>query len=397
VPQRVNSKGEVGSAPFVTPAAILLGLYWCVQGIDVTAPQLERILLLIAGAALLGVTLVGRQSALLACCYAVLIATSERAGREVITGGSDVLRATTEAIDVLLAGVNPYAHVMQSTTPPGSPFVYPPGEFLFYLPFRVVFGDITRVDTWTGVLIVVLLLAAGVRAGFDAVALPAMLYATWGAAAFHAIDGSNDVSASFVLVLALVLLAFASPTRAGAWTLIASAIAFGWAMAFKQFAFLVLPPVLRHLAVADFSWRRYALIALGTGALITLPFLVLDPGAFVSQQLALFTFHQETWGANLLAVIARFTDPTDLLPVFAVAQLVLTAAVIVIALRWHIPTLGTAALAGSAAILVPLLLARWTTQPYYVYVGAVAACGLALVNSRLRSSVTQTVSRVGTA
>jgi hypothetical protein len=34
--------------------------------------------------------------------------------------------------------------------------------------------------------------------------------------------------------------------------------------------------------------------------------------------------------------------------------------------------------------MVPLLLARWTTQPYYVYVGAIAACGIALLARRMR-------------
>lgn len=377
MPPRVNSS---------VAAALLAGLFWCVAGIDLAAPQIERVVLLITGAVLLWSTLRGASTALLCGVYAVLIAVSERAGREVIVGGSDVLRATSEALDALLAGENPYTHVMASTVPPGSPFVYPPGEFLFYLPAKLLWGDITRVDTWAGVAIVALLLVAGFRAGFDAVALPAMLYAVWGASAFHAVDGSNDVSASFVLVLALVVLVFAAPTRAGGVAFIASAVAFGWALAFKQFALLALPPVLRHLAVSDAGWRRYGIVSVGTAAALTLPFLVLDPGAFVSQQVAALTFHQEVWGANLPAALARFGDPTALLPAFFVAEILVTALVLAAAVRWPIPTLGAAALAGAGAILVPLLLARWTTQPYYVYVGAVAACGVALLNFRIRSS-----------
>ena len=342
-------------------------------------------MLLITGAALLWATLRGSPTAFLTGSYAVVVAISERASREVILDGSDVLRATNESLDVFLSGGDPYAHVLQSTVPPGSPFVYPPGEFLFYLPFKLVFGDINRVDTWAGVAIVALIVVAGVRISFDAVALPAMLYASWGAAGFHAIDGSNDVSASFVLVLALALAVFAAPSRGGRFAFFASALVFGWAMAFKQFAVLALPPLLRHLAVAGASWRRYALAAIGTTAALVLPFLIMDPGAFLEQQLALFTFHQETWGANLLAVAARFGDPTPLLPIFFVLELLLTFAVLAIALRWSIPTLGAAALAASGAILVPLLLARWTTQPYYVYVGAIVACGIGLLNARVRS------------
>ena len=387
MPPRVNSTSLGGAAPqsAVVAAALVLGLYWCVAGIDLNAPQIDRVVLLITGAALLWATLRGSPTAFLTGSYAVVVAISERASREVILDGSDVLRATNESLDVFLSGGDPYAHVLQSTVPPGSPFVYPPGEFLFYLPFKLVFGDINRVDTWAGVAIVALIVVAGVRISFDAVALPAMLYASWGAAGFHAIDGSNDVSASFVLVLALALAVFAAPSRGGRFAFFASALVFGWAMAFKQFAVLALPPLLRHLAVAGASWRRYALAAIGTTAALVLPFLIMDPGAFLEQQLALFTFHQQTWGANLLAVAARFGDPTLLLPIFFVLELLLTFAVLAIALRWSIPTLGAAALAASGAILVPLLLARWTTQPYYVYVGAIVACGIGLLNARVRS------------
>ncbi len=57
-------------------------------------------------------------------------------------------------------------------------------------------------------------------------------------------------------------------------------------------------------------------------------------------------------------------------PVFVLAELALTALVLAAALRWSMPTLGAAALAGSGAILVPLLLTRWTTPPYYVLCGS---------------------------
>src|SRR5439155_500624 len=81
------------------------------------------------GAARLWATLRGSPTAFLTGSYAVVVAISERASREVILDGSDVLRATNESLDVFLSGGDPYAHVLQSTVPPGSPFVYPPGEF----------------------------------------------------------------------------------------------------------------------------------------------------------------------------------------------------------------------------------------------------------------------------
>jgi hypothetical protein len=115
-----------------------------------------------------------------------------------------------------------------------------------------------------------------------------------------------------------------------------------------------------------------------------MPFFVQDPGAFVEKQIAALTFHDEIWGANILNTLAQYGDPTPLVPLFIALAVAGTIALIVMVARWRIPTLGAAALAGAGAVMVPLLLARWTTQPYYVYVGAIAACGAALLASRIR-------------
>ena len=368
-------------------AALVLGLFWCVEGIDVNAPQLDRVVLLLAGlalawAALRGTPFVAGSTAY----YAVLVAASERLHRQPLLDGSDVMRATAESLDVVFAGGNPYTHVLQSTVPVGSPFVYPPGELAWYAAPYVLFGDITRVDTFAGIAIVAAIAIAGLRIGMANVALPAMLYASWGVAGFRAIDGQNDVSGSLLVVLALVALVFAE--REGRWSrgaFVLSAVCFGWAIAFKQFALLVLPPVVRYVAVRRGDWRRYALIVAGVTAAFILPFFVRDPGAFVEKQMAALTFHDEIWGANILNTLAQYGDPTPLVALFTVISLAGTLGLVVLVARWSVPTLGAAALAGAGIVMVPLLLARWTTQPYFVYVGAIAACGVALLASRIRS------------
>ena len=380
MPLRVNSRPAV-------LAALVLGLFWCVEGIDVNAPQVDRVLLLLAGlglvwAALRDVPLAAAGAAV----YAVLIAASERLHRELLPDGSDVLRATTESLDVVFAGGNPYTHVLQSTNPVGSPFVYPPGELAWYAVPYVVLGDITRVDTWAGIAIVAAIVVAGFRLGMANVALPAMLYASWGVAGYRAVDGQNDVSGSLLVVLALVALVFAD--RDGPWSrgaLLVSAVFFGWAIAFKQFAVLVLPPVVRYIAVRGADWRRYALVVAGVVAAFVAPFFVQDPGAFLDKQIAALTFHDEIWGANILNTLSQHGDPTMLVPMFTGLSLVGTFGLVVLALRWQIPSLGAAALAGAGILMLPLLLALWTTQPYYVYVGAIAACGLALLVTRMRA------------
>jgi len=368
-------------------AAILAGLFWCVGGIDLNAPQLDRVFLLIAGAVLLGLSLAGRDQGRFVCWWAVLIGISERISRSPLLDGSDVLRATQEAIVNLLHGLNPYTVPLTSTIPPGSPLVYPPGELLWYLPAHLFFGDITRVDTVAGILTTVAISIAGLRAGWDRVALPAVLYATWGIGAFRAVDGSNDVSAAFMVVLALAILVFADrDTRVGRVAFVLSAIAFGWAVAFKQFAIVILPLVLRHLAVAGRDWRRFGIISLATIAVLVVPFLVWAPGAFLSQQLATLTFHTEVWGANLPALLQEYIDVTTWLPFFFAAEIVVTLGIFGLFLRARLATLGIAAFAGCAVILAALLLARWTTQPYYAYLGGVGAMALALVDRDARAT-----------
>lgn len=377
-------------------AALAVAFFWAVEGIDVNAPQVERVAILLGAIGLGAAALRGaRNTAGLTVYLAVLVAVSERLRREPLENGSDVLRATTESLGIVASGGNPYSAVLQTTIPVGSPFVYPPGELAWYALPQWLVGDISRVDTWAGVLIVCALGLAGIKVGFAAVALPATLYASWGVAGFRAVDGSNDVSASALVVFACVALAFASGGedarlggvttggRAGRLAFVLSAVLFGWAIAFKQFSLLVLPPVVRHLATNGADWRRYLAIALGTTAAFVLPFFVRDPGAFIGTQIALLTFHEEIWGTNLLHTLAQFGDVDMLLPLFMAAELFGTAALVwLVATRWSAPTLGAAVLVGAGIVLVPLLLAKWTTQPYYAYVGAIVACGLAFLGTR---------------
>ncbi|HET8568204.1 MAG TPA: hypothetical protein VFM93_04390, partial [Candidatus Limnocylindria bacterium] len=183
--------------------AILAGLLWSIGAIDLNEPQTARVLLLVAGFVGVALHLAGARTGELAGAYAVAIAAAERLARAPLENGSDVVRATREAIEVVLAGGNPYTHVMQSTVPIGSPFVYPPGEILFYLPAYVVAGDITRVEIWTGIATTAAIALAGFAVGWARASLPAMLYATWGIAAFRTVDGGNDVAGAFLVVVAL--------------------------------------------------------------------------------------------------------------------------------------------------------------------------------------------------
>ena len=84
-------------------------------------------------------------------------------------------------------------------------------------------------------------------------------------------------------------------------------------------------------------------------------------------------------------MLQQYTDVTGWLPLFFAAEIFVTLGVFALFLRARLPTLGAATFAGCAVILVALLLARWTTQPYYAYLGGVAAMALALVDRDARA------------
>ena len=366
---RVNSRGPA-------LAAIALGVMWAVSNTDADEPRPERVLLIVVGLVLAVATVTGRLSAALTGWYAILVAFLERGSKIPVDDYSDVLRATREALDVFVIGHgNPYTHVFTSTTPVGSPFPYPPGEFLFYLPAYLWFDDITRVDLLASIAITACIVLVGLRVGFGRVVVPAMLYATWLFSAFHAGDGSNDTSAALLVVIAITLLVMYErwPSR---WLFILSAITFGWAVAFKQFAVFVLVPTVRYLALSA-RWRPYLAIAGGTIAAFGLPFFMQDPGAFIGQQLGALTFHTDRNGVNIASALAGIGIALPA-TVFTALELAAAAGLLLWTAIRPLRSLGHVTLVGSLAITVVILLAWWTSQAYWVYVGSVALLGVAL-------------------
>jgi len=101
------------------------------------------------------------------------------------------------------------------------------------------------------------------------------------------------------------------------------------------------------------------------------------------------------WGANIPAVLREYVDVTGWLPIFFAAEIVLTVVLLGVLLRARPATIGIATFAGCGVILVALLLARWTTQPYYAYLGGVAAMALGLVDRDARAERASGVRDVG--
>ena len=375
-----SSVRSLANKPDRALAAIAIGMMWVVANTNVDAPGPDRVALLACGAILAVLVVTTRLSAGYVAAYAVLIAFAERIHKVPLDEHSDVLRATREAIETFLSGANPYAHSMLSTNPVGSPFPYPPGEFLFYLPAYLLVGDIRWLDLAASIGITAAIALAGIRAGFAQVVIPAMLYATWLYSSFHAADGSNDTAAALLIVAAIVLLAL-HEVRPARGLFIASAVTFGWALAFKQFGVLFIVPILAALAAERRAWRpwlAYAALSLGTAAAFVLPFLVMDPEAFVRQQIEGLTFHTVLSGINIPFGLAQFGITLPPL-VSRIAQLVTVAALFGWCVARRTAGLGRATLQGTLAMVAILLLTGWTSQAYWLYAAATGLLGIALL------------------
>jgi hypothetical protein len=307
--------------------------------------------------------------------------------RATLTGhrASDVMLTTNEAVGVLFGGGNPYTHIYMMTNPPGGPFGYPPGEILFYAFAHLLGGNVFRVDVACSIfslgLIAVLTPLAG--DGLAAVALGVIAYDR--DIMFHLVDGSNDNAAALLVLAGLVALAWslASSGRNAAVLWWISAAAFGWSLAFKEYALPI------ALFVGLFLWRRDARAArpwiaavLSTAALFVLPFLAWNPVALIANVGGALVLHSNVWGRN------AWHDAVSFLPFAGVftpfIPLIMLAAIIGLAVvfwRRPAPSLGIAFLHGLALVVASFMLARWTTSVYYMFCipllmgGAVLAFG----------------------
>jgi uncharacterized membrane protein len=303
---------------------------------------------------------------------------------------SDVMLATNEALATLFAGSNPYAHVYTMTNPPGGLFGYPPGELAFYGLAHVLGANVFRVDMLAGIfgLGLIACMAPLIGDGLAALAIGAVAVAV--DVIFHSSDGSNDTAASFLVLLGLVSLAWSLASRSRFsrplfWT---SAIAFGWVIAFKEYALPI------AVFVALYLWRtdarrakRWIAVAAATAALFVLPFLAWDPRAFVSNVGGALVVHENVWGRNVWHDVLSYVPGANdaLAPLIPAIMLIAFAGAGVALWRRPAPNLGAAFLQGCALVAILFVFARWTTSPYYIFLTPLAMAGVALTLGLERS------------
>lgn len=364
-------------------AVVFLGTVEPANFEEVTVAQVA----VAAGAlVMLGLVLAERAGAKAVLAYVVAAGLTFRLSASAPLS-SDVFRATAEALAAVGAGANPYTHYYVTTNPPGSPFVYLPGELAFYGIQSLFPGGLGLLDRWSGILIQVALAAFAPVCGWGIVAFASAFYAVDGVAIWRSLDGSNDTALALLVTLAVLLLAYAvapvaaNETRNAARLHAAGALVLGWGLAFKALSWPLAPFLV--LFVAPARRLRFGLIALGAAAVMCLPFALLSPPAFFTAATRFDTLHANIWGFNLWSALIsqHLAAPAQLDWLlrlrYAVPLLTL------IALWRRAPALGGAVLQGVVVIAAALIVAPWSTSSYYVY--AITLVLVAIASSGVRA------------
>ncbi len=365
-PQPASSPGET---PVLAGMAVYLGLLTAARGQDLL-PSPERLVLIMLGAAVMGLILLPRVRPHAPVLVTVLILGAGLFLRWVEVshpGGSDVLSVTHEALSVTLGAGNPYDHFYTSSRPPGAPFPYPPVNLLIHLPGHLLAGlDGVRMTEFVAAWIVMVLIARVALQDGHPLAIPMLaLYAMLPNLVNLVGDGSNDTSAGAVFVL--FMLALVRADGKDRWRAVLAGVLAACAIGTKQSA---LP-----LMVAGSAWllhasrpqfRRYAVAAATTLLLVSVPF-VLQAGVvgYVRALTAFAGFHEDVYGWNIWVLAQQLRWPVasreDALVLGTIVGL---AALVVVAVpRYRLAR--TALAAGAVAMAVLFLAQRWTAYSYF--------------------------------
>jgi hypothetical protein len=120
--------------------------------------------------------------------------------------GSDVTRATAEALHTIALHANPYLHFYTTTDPAGQPFPYMPGELALYAVQQAIGGSLAAHDRWWSILALFGIAGLAPACGVGRTALATAFLAISSTNVLIAVDGSNDTGLLFLLVAAVVAL-----------------------------------------------------------------------------------------------------------------------------------------------------------------------------------------------
>jgi hypothetical protein len=177
-------------------------------------------------------------------------------------------------------------------------------------------------------------------------------------------DGHTDAA-----VVALLLLAWSSPTR------LLGGLALGLACGTKQTAWFLAPAL---LATACARGGRPALLRSTAGAVagfavLNLPFVAMDPSAYVHGVMGPLVDGLFPLGAGLIGLVTSGVLPYAAAPAFTALMLAAVAASVVAALRWDRSRPGIGVLLGGLA----LFLGPRSLLEYIAGAGVLLVCAVA--------------------
>jgi hypothetical protein len=330
------------------------------------------------------------------CLFALSLAASRHLqGVQFIA--SDVLDASREALYITLTGHNPYTHYYLTTRPPGSPFPYPPGEILYYFLGASVAGNLYNVEICAGLGLCFLLLALTPLIGTGRAAMALLLYGGFNMAVWNSNDGSNDVSATFLLVSAILCVAWAVSQVArpkwissGMYLKILSSLGsflLAWAVTFKGTTWPIALAVLLFASRIENFGKRFCIMFFATCAIIVVPFILLSPSGYFANMLAMGTFHPTIAGLNIWAGLRGMGIHITYSPLLHVCEILALLVSAFMLLRKPIATLGQATLAGSFMLWATMFFAPYNSGSYFTTLIMSVLVGICLLGSSTKSSI----------
>jgi hypothetical protein len=256
-----------------------------------------------------------------------------------------VLIVTRAAVELALAGGNPYGVGYAVSTPPGAPFPYGPLALLWYLP--PIAGQ--SIEFLVSLVVLGVLALRGRLLGLA-------LYATAPVLVVTATDGSNDTSLGLLLLVALVL--------TERWPKI-GAFVLGLAIAFKPTALAWAPPM-----IAFAGWTGALALALGAGLFWVPALIAWGPAAIASSIARANSIHGSTY-YSLAHALGRF-DIGLPAAVFDVARFSLAGLLAALSL-WRVRSPHAVIGWGAAIFLLALFGGFWSTFAYFAAVGPIVA------------------------
>jgi hypothetical protein len=261
---------------------------------------------------------------------------------------SDVLTVTKAAIDLVLAGGNPYGHGFIQSNPPGAPFAYGPLALLWYAPAG---SDPRTLELAISLLILALLALRGRVLGLAIYATMPVLYST-------AADGSNDTSAGLLLLVAL--LACRRWPRAGA-------VLLAFVVAFKLYALAWLLPLIGYAGAGSLvAFLIGSLVAWGPAAALW------GPGSIAWSLQHADEVHPGAYYSLAYAIVRQFPFAESVFSTFRYGAGIAVAIVSVVLVRSD----RSFILAGVAVFLATLFLGWWSTYAYFAAIAPILCWSL---------------------